>query len=99
MPSGNTDTNQANDASLIGSVVDGDGAALADVTIVAANQETGGEGSTQSGPHGTYGVAALAAGTYTVTFTLSGYRPTVEQAVQLSAAETTYLNVAMQRAE
>ncbi len=70
--------------SLVGNVSDASAAALPDVEVQAANSSTNQTRTVQTNSEGGYNLANLAAGSYTLTFSKSGFRPIKKQEVLVS---------------
>ena len=81
---------------LTGVALDSSGAMLPGVTITARKTETGLTQQTISGGAGEWRLAALPAGTYTLTFELDGFKKVVRNAVTVEAAVTRSVPVTME---
>lgn len=86
---------QTGAATLTGRAVDTDGSALPGVTVTAANNETGFSRVAVTGSDGTFRLAALPVGLYTVTLELSGFATVTVEAVKLNVASSRSLEVTM----
>jgi len=87
-------TDQANQllGSITGRVTQSDGTAISDVIVkVTAGPSTG--QSVRSDDQGDYGVPDLPEGTYTLTFTHSGYSTSTVTGIEVIAGRTTTLDV------
>lgn len=81
---------------LTGSVLDPSGAAISGAQIKAANTATGVESTVQSGPEGTYRLADLPAGDYTLNVTAPSFAPSAVKGVLVSGSRTLTINVTLQ---
>jgi len=61
-------------SSITGGVTDSAGGVIPGATVVVTNNATGAKSETVTSANGTYNVAALQAGTYTVSATLTGFK-------------------------
>ena len=86
----------AQDASLIGSVVDGTKAALPGATITATMIDTGRASTTVSDERGEYRLRGLAPGRYRVQAELSGFSTVVVPDIELLVGQNRSLPFAMQ---
>ena len=75
-------------SSLAGVVVDTDGGAIPGATVVAKNNATGVTNEAVSNSTGRFSFPGLAAGTYTVTVSLTGFKTYVATDVRLLAARS-----------
>ena len=75
----------AQNGRITGVVHDNHGGALAGATVRAANQGTGGSGRGITGADGSYTIADLAPGVYTVSVALIGLRTLSHKDVQVAA--------------
>src|SRR5215467_2473231 len=64
---------QSTFGTVVGTVIDSTGAVLPGVTVTARNERTSVQRTATTDPRGDFQVANLDAGSYTVTFTLSGF--------------------------
>ena len=80
---------------LTGTVVDNSGAALPGVTITATSPNLQGQRSVQTGGNGSYKLAFLPPGVYSVTYELEGFKTSVKE-VKISAAQTSVADVSME---
>lgn len=83
-------------ASLVGTVTDQNGAVVPGAALVARNVQTGVISRTLSNETGLYQFASLAAGDYTVTCTMHGFKSFTANDVILHAGGTSTLPVALQ---
>ena len=74
---------QQGTSELRGRILDGSGAALPGVTVVAKNQATGMYRQTVTDSDGVYFVAGIVPGTYEVTAELSGFQNVRRQNIRL----------------
>ena len=81
-----------------GSVLDPSGAALPGVAVEAKNVNTNISRSQTTGGEGRYTLLQLQPGTYSVTFTLSGFATLVQEGVNVSVGQTVTLNPTMKLA-
>ena len=80
---------------LTGTVVDNSGAALPGVTVTASSPNLQGQRSVQTGGNGSYKLAFLPPGVYSVSYELEGFKTSVKE-VKISAAQTSVADVAME---
>ena len=85
---------QGGRSSLSGVVQDAQGGVLPGVTVVVTDP-TGTKMPTVTNEKGVFSVPSIAAGTYTVTLTMSGFKTTVLEKVVVIAASPLSLNVTM----
>ena len=83
-------------ASLVGTVTDQNGAVVPGAALVARNVQTGVISRTASNETGLYQFASLAAGNYTITCTMHGFKSFTANDVILHAGATSTLPVALQ---
>ena len=83
-------------AGVQGTVADQSGGAIPGATVVVLNQETGVSNDTVTNETGFYRVSGLPPGRYKVTATLSGFKESVADNVQVSAEEIRGLNVVLE---
>ena len=89
---------QTNKAILKGVVTDsGNQQPLSTVSIILKNAEGKPIKSTLSGLNGNYEFSSLNAGSYTITFVLTGYKAAAKTSVVLKPSETKILNIALQQ--
>jgi len=86
----------AQNGRISGTVKDAHGGALSGATVRAANQATGASRRGTSGADGSYTVADLAAGAYTVTASLPGLRPVTQRDVQVAAGGAASVDFTLQ---
>ena len=86
----------AQNGRISGTVKDAHGGALAGATVRATNQATGASRRATSAADGSYTVADLAAGAYTVTASLPGLRPVTQRDVQVAAGGAASVDVTLQ---
>lgn len=87
---------QTNRGAITGTVVDPAGAAVANATITARNEETGVTAEAQSTDEGLYRVQQIPAGTYTLTITAPNFRTTEITGVVVEVSNTTSRDVALE---
>ena len=80
---------------LTGTVVDNSGAALPGVTVTASSPNLQGQRTVQTGGNGSYKLAFLPPGVYSVSYELEGFKTSVKE-VKISAAQTSVADVAME---
>jgi hypothetical protein len=83
-------------SSLSGVVTDGSGGAIPGATVVVKNNATSVTFDTVTNMTGQFSFPALAAGTYTVTFSLSGFKTFVANDVRLLAARPGEVNARLE---
>ena len=86
---------QGTRSTLAGVVTDAGGGVLPGVTVVVTSEQTGTKLATVTNERGIYSVPALDAGTYAVTFTLSGFKTTTATKAAVVAGSPASLNVTM----
>ena len=86
----------AQNGRISGTVKDAHGGALSGATVRAANQATGASRRATSGADGSYTVADVAAGAYTVTASLPGLRPVTQRDVQVAAGGSASVDFTLQ---
>src|SRR5689334_16183983 len=74
--------------SITGLITDQSGAIVPGVSVEATNTATGIVRTTTSGADGFYSVPLVQPGRYTVKATLSGFKPVVREAVDVSVGDT-----------
>ena len=84
---------QLTSGNLTGSVVDQTGAIIPGTTVLATNDATGVQNSTQTTTAGDYRFENLAAGTYTLTVNAPGFNKAEMKAVAVSVSVTTTVNI------
>jgi len=87
---------QGTNATLNGRVLDQNGAGLPGVTVTATAPATGFSRADTTKPDGAYAITSVPAGTYTVTYQLSGFKTIEQKNVELNVATTRPLDVTMQ---
>jgi len=80
---------------ILGTVTDSSGAAVAGATVTVKNMETGLVRTSQTTTDGTYTVPELPIGTYTVTMTQSGFQTSVTSDVVVNVAGERRVDVAL----
>jgi 5-hydroxyisourate hydrolase-like protein (transthyretin family) len=95
-PAGTTNVVPATTGSLTGTVTDVNGTALQGAGVAVLNANNATVATTTTAPDGTYSVAVLLPGTYTVNFSDSGYIPFSATGVQVTAGNTTTANASLQ---
>ncbi|MCH9650040.1 MAG: TonB-dependent receptor [Deltaproteobacteria bacterium] len=83
-------------ADLTGSVSDADGAVLPGVTVKATNEASGLSRTSMTSSRGRYVLLGLKPGTYTVSFTLDGFRSLQDEGVQLLVGQESRLDATLQ---
>ena len=83
-------------ASLSGTVLDQNGAAISGASIVVKSNTTGTEFRVASSGNGTFTVPALNAGIYTVTIEAQGFKKGVVQNVEIQAATPASVNISLE---
>jgi hypothetical protein len=86
---------QVDRSALNGTVTDSAGLALPDVGVVAVQDSTGLRRTTVTSKNGTYEIAELPVGLYTVTFSRDGFRPQTFADVIQELAKTRTVNVSL----
>ena len=81
---------------ITGTVRDFRGVAMSGAVVTVTNQATGATSRATSAANGTYTVADLPPGSYTVAAALLGLRRTLQQNVQVTAGATVTVNFALQ---
>src|ERR1700761_3183860 len=82
----------AGTSGLAGTVTDQSGAAVPNVTVTIASNDTGQTRTATTGTDGTYKFSLLPPGTYRVRFTAMGFKTSEVGAVNLNVTETPQLN-------
>src|SRR6267143_6762221 len=80
---------------ILGTVTDSSGLAVAGATVTVKNIETGLVRTTQTTADGSYSVTELPIGTYTVTISQSGFQTSVTSAVAVNVAGERRVDVAL----
>jgi hypothetical protein len=80
---------------ILGSVTDAQGAVVAGAHVTVKNVGTGLERTTETSADGSYALPELPIGTYTVTFTLSGFQTSVTTGVVVDVAGERRVDAAM----
>src|SRR6266498_2629219 len=86
----------AQNGRVSGTVKDAHGGALSGATVRATNQATGASRRATSGADGSYTVADLAVGAYTVTASLPGLRPVTQRDIQVAAGGAASVDFTLQ---
>ena len=86
---------QTSGGSLIGRVLDKDGAALPGATVTATQKDTGFNRSTVTETDGNYRLPSLPVGAYNITVELNGFATVTIEDVRLSVASQREINVDM----
>ncbi len=86
----------AQNGRISGTVKDAHGGALSGATVRATNQATGASRRATSGADGSYTVADLAVGAYTVTASLPGLRPVTQRDIQVAAGGAASVDFTLQ---
>src|SRR5215471_18947383 len=87
---------QGSNGTLSGRANDQTGAGLPGVTVTATSPSTGFTRTDTTVNEGAYTLASIPAGTYTVTFALSGFKTIEQKNVEVNVASTRTLDVTMQ---
>jgi len=80
---------------ILGTVTDSSGAAVADATVTVKNINTGLVRATQTSVDGSYTVTELPIGTYTVTISQAGFQTSVTSDVAVNVAGERRVDVAL----
>ena len=86
---------QVSTGTLKGTVVDASGALVAGAGVEVVNDATGDKRTTTSADDGTFTVANLAVGIYTVTASASGFSPATNKEVKISVSFTTEITLSL----
>jgi outer membrane receptor protein involved in Fe transport len=81
---------------ILGRVADPTGAMLSQVKVVASNEATGVNRSSQSNDSGDYVFPDLPVGTYTLSFELNGFKKDLRRSITLDVNQVITLNMTMQ---
>ena len=87
---------QSSSGALNGLVVDQSGGAVPGVTVTAVNPATGEARSATTNTSGAYQLPALPVGTYTLTYTLEGFKTTTRTGVLVEAAVPRSVNITLE---
>ena len=87
---------QAISGDLVGTTVDATGAAIPNVSVVAANLATGTSNAAKSGDNGQYRFSNLPSGNYNLTATAAGFTATSLRGVEVTVNRTVTANITMQ---
>jgi len=87
---------QVDHASLSGTVTDASGAVIQGASVETVSAETGFRRQTITGMSGTYQIPGLPIGTYTVTFTRQGFKPTEVKGVDLVVGQPRTIDARLQ---
>jgi hypothetical protein len=87
---------QVDHASLSGTVTDSSGAVVPAAKVETVSLETGFRRQTVTGAGGTYQIPGLPIGTYTVTFSKQGFKPTEFKSVELAVGQPRTLDTSLQ---
>src|SRR5579872_2128256 len=90
---------QAISGTLVGTVTDSSGAVVANVTIIATNNETGISQSTTTGGDGDYTIPSLAPGTYKVLAQNKGFTTAVAPSTPVRVEQTTRVDFTLSPGE
>ena len=90
---------QINTASILGNVVDAQGAAVARATVTAQNLGTGATRTATTDSAGGYVIPLLPAGSYRVTATMKGFRSAVVSSATLAAGDSLRQDLHLQLGE
>ncbi|MGH9407650.1 MAG: TonB-dependent receptor domain-containing protein [Terriglobia bacterium] len=83
---------QATSGNIIGTVKDTSGAVVPAAQVKASNVATGVSRATQTDASGNYSIAHLAPGTYTVTFSKSGFEASIQNNVTVAVGTSSPVN-------
>jgi len=83
-------------SSITGVVTDSAGGVIPGATVVVTNNATGAKSETVTGANGTYNVAALQAGTYTVAATLTGFKTAQNANVRVALGVPATVNMTLE---
>ncbi len=86
---------QSTRGELAGNIVDSSGAAIPGAVVLATNEATGGKNDARSTSAGSYRLASLPIGTYTVVVTAPGFATSKNTGVLVQINSTSSLNVAL----
>ena len=92
-------TTQTFRGTILGTVTDSSGAAVAGATVAVKNTETGLVRTSQTADDGSYTVTELPIGTYTVTITQSGFQTSVTSEVVVNVAGERRVDAALKPGE
>jgi hypothetical protein len=81
--------------SLGGTVTDPAGAVVSGVSVTVRNNATGVESAATTSENGTFNVPALPAGTYTVTFSMRGFKKSVVENAKVDVGAPSSINVVL----
>lgn len=87
---------QSNTGSLVGTVVDQQGAVVGGATVVVTDNGTGKERTVQTTGEGTFILPQLEVGTYTVKVTSAGFKTYTATELKIDVAKAYSLNVALE---
>ena len=80
---------------ITGEVKDQGGAVIQNVTVVARNNGTAAESKTTTTETGNYTIPSLAAGIYTLTVEVAGFKKFVEDNIEIQVATTNRVDVSL----
>src|ERR1700690_2503242 len=86
----------ASTGALTGTVTDSSGAVIPNVSVTAVSADSGASRTATTGSDGSYSIALLPLGNYSVKFEAVGFNSTTISAVEIKVTETTTLNRALQ---
>jgi len=86
---------QVNTGKIVGTVTDDQGSGLPGVSVAAFSAKLIGQSTSVTDSNGTYRLLGLPSGQYKLTFTLSGFKPTVQEDVNLNIEQTLTVNMKM----
>ena len=81
---------------IVGKVVDDQGSPLPGVSVVATSSRLVGQATAVSDDTGTYRLFALPSGSYTVLYTLQGFKTIKRESIQLELEQTLTLNITLE---
>lgn len=87
---------QVNTGTLVGTVADQTGAPIANATVTAKSDATAAAVSSTTNSAGQFTIRALPIGTYTVSASITGFRPEVRTGISLAAAQILHLDFSLQ---
>src|ERR1700744_3459538 len=86
---------QTVDTAIVGTITDSSGAAIPGATVVVSSSATGIKKQAVTGSSGEYTVSYLTPGSFDVTVTANGFRPTEQKSVVLQINQQARVNLVM----